>query len=118
VLQKKVRASSLVEVITSMVIISIIFGLSLMIFVNVQNQMGSQIKSKANLRIRNLATEYLKADVIKNEVFEDEDFTITCTVKPFPSSNKLLILQIEAVAKDNKVLCNYKRVVRKKGQIE
>jgi Tfp pilus assembly protein PilV len=117
-LQKKVSASSLIEVIVSMVIISIVFGLSLMIFVNIQSQMDSQIKVRAGIRVRNLATEYLKMDVIKSEVFEDEDFTTTCTLTPFSSNGKLLILQIEAITKDSKVLYKFKKLVRKKGQVE
>jgi Tfp pilus assembly protein PilV len=113
-LKNKVSASSLIEVITSMVIISIVFSLTLMIFMNVQEQMDSQIKTKARTQVRNLAIQHITANQFKDETVAYEDFSIKCTINPFPSNGKLSVLHLEAYTMDNKMLYKYRRLIQKK----
>jgi len=92
----KVEASTIVEVIVSMVIIVVVFGIAMMIYANVTRMSLSaqKIKAQAILQQELISTEQTKA--FSNKSIDTADLHIEQSVAPFNNDTSLSVIHLTA----------------------
>ena len=109
---KKWKGATLMEVLTALVILAIVFSISLSIFINVSNSTTSIRKVKANQQIQKLAEETLKQKAFVDNTYQFNTFRIIKKVKNYKKKNGLVLLYLEAITNDGKKLTGWKRLIR------
>ncbi len=107
-LVRQLRASSLIEVITAMVIISTIFAIASMVFINVYRSTAAMRRLSAVLAAENLRIETEIDRAFKDEELVSGDFVIHKTVRAFPGTSDLLIITFEVLNEDGKKIAESK----------
>lgn len=97
-IQPRVRASTIIEVLISMVIIMVIFGMAMMIYANVIRSSLSVKKVNAEAILNEILTNDEKTNDNSTQVLNIDDFRIEQVVKPYNSDNNLM--EIDLVAYD------------------
>jgi hypothetical protein len=107
----KLKGSSLAEVVTAMLIISLSMALTGMLFANVFGSSGRYLKQEAWF----IVNEYVNATIQKKDVepFETvlSKFSIEKTSTKAESINDLWIVTIDATTKEGKVLAMRKFMI-------
>src|ERR1700753_4058877 len=94
----KVRASTIVEAVISMVIILVVFGIAMMIYTNVNLMSLSVKKIKAQAVLRETLIRAEKAQYASTQSFNTGDFRIDQDVKSF--NDDTLLSEIHLTAYD------------------
>ena len=111
-LRVTVRASSLIEVITAMVIISMVFSMASVIFLNVQKTGLSKRKLEAMMILDETFTESVRTNqYVTREVSYTDEIRIYQEVRPSRLSNLLLVVVLEARDRDGKLVAEQKHLV-------
>lgn len=95
----KVKASTLIEVLISMVILSISFGLGIMIYFNTLNRSSTYLKLKAESLIQQ---EYCNIINGSQEDLESDNLKITTTTNSYVGNPNLQLLEISITDLSNK----------------
>src|SRR6188768_2103292 len=107
-----VRASSLIEVITAMVIISMVFSMASIIFLNVQKTGLSKRKLEAMMILDETFTESVRTNqYVTREVSYTDEIRIYQEVRPSRLSNLLLVVVLEARDRDGKLVAEQKHLL-------
>ena len=107
-----VRASSLIEVITAMVIISMVFSMASIIFLNVQKTGLSKRKLEAMMILDETFTESVRTNqYVTREVSYTNEIMIYQEVRPTRLSNHLLVVVLEARDRDGKLVAEQKHLI-------
>lgn len=96
IFRRCVPGSSLIEVITSFLIISIVFGLGAMIYVNIQRASMSTLRLSANQLLQAVYTETLQTETYTPREANGEDITVYQEVTPYAANEALWWLHLEA----------------------
>jgi Tfp pilus assembly protein PilV len=112
-MHRKVRAASLIEVVVAMVLMMTIFGVSMVIYVNISGAGFSEQSWKSTLLINEVATRTLKEKSFFDEVVEKDNITIYKKITPYRQMAQVVLLEIEAINQENRKLAHRKQLVRK-----
>ncbi|MFI5161255.1 MAG: hypothetical protein ACHQHN_08250 [Sphingobacteriales bacterium] len=95
-LKNAVKGSTILEVVVSMVIIVIVFGIAMMIFTNVMrlSLSAKKIRAQALLQEAMFTAEHNTANT--TETLTAGDFRIEQEVKPYPENNALTLIHLTA----------------------
>jgi type II secretory pathway pseudopilin PulG len=96
ILSKKARASSVLEVIISMVIILMVFGIAMMIFTNVTRTSLSAKKLRAAAQIRKIMLQTEQLAQPDDQSFQIDDFNIEVKIKQLEQNDKLNEITVTA----------------------
>ena len=96
-----VKASTILEVVVSMVIIIIVFGIAMMIYANVTRMSLSGQKIKAHAVLSQIMKDMDKAESSSNQELLIGGFTIERSVKPYAENNRLLDVDLKAFDKNH-----------------
>lgn len=108
----QVAGSSLVEVITAMIIISMIFGFSVMIYLNVQRTGISSVALRARHRINDVLIETTVSQRYENaEKVYDDGVVVYQEVKNFQGNEYLWHIHLEARDGAGKLIAERNRLV-------
>lgn len=107
----KINASTLIEVIVAMVVLSISFSIGLMIYFNILSGSGSFRAFETNLILKQIATETITNKSYIDEDITNNNLTIHKSLTPYKTSKKVYILELSAVDNDNKEQGNYKQLI-------
>ena len=110
-LNKKLQASSMLEVITAMVIIMIIFAVATTMFVKVTSSGFTLEKINAQLLLNNKAIDSKLKQNFKEEETKEGEITIKQSIKPYGSNSSLILLHLEAFDNSNKKVADKKELV-------
>ena len=112
----RVQASSILEVIVSMVVIVIVFGIAMMIYTNVLRMSLSVKKLRAQTI---LEAELLKAerstDSLASSVTID-DFRISEDLKPYPENADLSLIHLTAFDQNQQKIAEVQKVILNKHE--
>ncbi|MBS1520715.1 MAG: hypothetical protein JST50_06960 [Bacteroidetes bacterium] len=100
----KVEASTVLEVVVSMVIIIAVFGIAMMIYANVSRMSLSGQKIKAQAVLSQVAKGISETDLGSNQQLMLHDLTIEKSVKPYADNNKILEVNLKAFDKNHLLL--------------
>ena len=105
----KVKASTLIEVLISMVILSISFGLGIMIYLNTLTGSSTYLKLKAESLIQQ---EYNNIVNDAQKEIETENLKITSTTSPYASNTNLQLLEISITDLSNKEIAHSSHIIK------
>jgi hypothetical protein len=103
-LSLRLQSSSLIEVTVSLIIISIIFSLSITIYLNVQRSGFSSSKLVYNVLLDDAYNGAIKAKDFSNKEFEYEDFTLFQIISSSGENENLKVLRFEVRNKKGQLL--------------
>jgi Tfp pilus assembly protein PilV len=115
-IKASIPASSIVEVLISMVVIMVVFGIAMMIYSNV---MQSSLSVK-KLRAQAVLNQTLKADESSANVastsFTVDDLSIQQTIKSYGDENNLTEVDLAAYDANGKELITLHKVIINKNE--
>jgi len=100
----RVKASSLVEVTTALIIISVIFGLAIITYLNVQRTDYSTAKLTYQLILDELPAEIDLTVGQENAETIIDDVSVLRTITKHPSNESLYVIHVEARTMEGKLL--------------
>lgn len=113
-LHKKLKASTVTEVVVALVIIMIVFGIATMTYVRLIHSDNSPTL-KLNQQLSALASEAVNtgAPLINTSYTLEHDITVHQEVLPYEHNTQLVILELEAVDRNEQQLSIYRELVWK-----
>jgi hypothetical protein len=113
ILIKKLKGSTIIEVIVSMIIILSCMGTVLVIFTNISRGFNDELKILAEIRVISIAEQLKNNNDINEREFEFEDMTIRKEILPYNNNLQLAVLYLEAVTPDGRSITEYKEIILK-----
>jgi competence protein ComGF len=107
----RVRASSLIEVITALIIISIIFTIAIMVYLNVQRSGFSSRRLTGELLINEVLVKTLKDKRFDTTETNSDDITVYQDVTAHKTVAHLKVLTLEARDINGKLVAERKRLI-------
>jgi hypothetical protein len=107
----KLKASSLVEVTTAMVLVILIFGIALMIFFNVTSSSLTLQKLKYKVELQHYAQETIFQRSFLSDEIELGNITIIKHVETYQGDPNLVLLHFRAILQPATLLADYKTIV-------
>lgn len=95
-LNHKIPATTLIETIVSMVIIMLVFGIAMLIFVNVIRTDNIVQRTEVFFKMNEILFETKQKKEFTNEIFIYESFEIRRTIKSYMRSNKTKQITVAA----------------------
>lgn len=111
VLGKKLIASTLIETVTAMVIVTLVFGLGSGTYVNVMSADNHIQKLKARQILNGISAESKKKKMYLDEKTSIEGFSIIKIVTPYNNSQELSLLTLKAFDIKQKLIAQRKELV-------
>lgn len=109
---KKLPASTLVEVLVSMVLIMIAFGLGLSVYFSILNSDSNRLELEASLLLNEVVEETHLRQSWFNETIQLDVFTIEKTLSPYEGMrDRLQTLSVIAYNKDGKAIASCKELI-------
>jgi hypothetical protein len=109
--KKKLKGSTLVEVITAMVIILTCLGIAMTIFQNVSRDVNDELRILAEIRINTLASETKLKNDFTDIDLDFDNLKIHRSILPYPQKARLRVLLIEAFTPLGKKIAEYREIV-------
>jgi len=107
----KVKASTVIEVVVSMVTIITVFGIGMMIYANVTRMSLSGQKIKAQAVLSQVMKNIHEADLGSSQQSLIGDLTIEKSVKPYAENNKLLEVYLKAYDKNHTLIVELHQLI-------
>jgi hypothetical protein len=98
------QASSIIELIVSMLILSIIIVIGMETLVNIQSQSSNLISLKSQMEVPYIINEIKKGNKVE---FESKEFSINFSVLKFNDSDKIKHIHLEVVRSDGTIILNH-----------
>jgi hypothetical protein len=111
-LNYSLRASTLVESIVAMVIITLAICTTWMIYVSVLKSRNPFLEFKAYTALKEAIYQSKKPEGIGNQSFEFEGFRIEKSVVLSPEHSNVMILEIQVINSSNIVIHEYKQLLK------
>src|SRR5688572_7097098 len=92
---KRIPGATLIEVIVALVIIMIIFGIAMMIYINVLNSSTSAGVANANLLLKEISEETIVTKRYFDEQINNNELIIVKSVKKYNNLEGLIHLHLE-----------------------
>lgn len=110
-LNTKLRASTILEVIVSMVIIVIVFGIAMMIYTNMLrlSLSAKKLRAQALLRETLFTSEHSAANT--TQTFTVDDFRIEQEVKPYHDNSSLTDIHLTAYDQNQQKIAELEKVI-------
>jgi len=110
-LNSRVTASTILEVIVSMVIIVAVFGIAMMIYSNVLrlSLSAKKIRAQAILNQAMFKAEHSPGTI--TQTFTIDDFTVQQDVKPYNTSNALTDIHLTAYDQNQQKIAELEKVI-------
>ncbi|WKN45351.1 hypothetical protein [Tunicatimonas pelagia] len=113
-IKRKIEASSLIEVIVGMVLISLVMGFAMMIYINVSSSANFSSQLRYQLQLNDLAQETRQQQSFFNETWQestDSEVVIRKIVQPHPQSQDGWLIRLEAVGPERSILATHQIIV-------
>jgi Tfp pilus assembly protein PilV len=97
VIHYKVKGSTLLEVIVALVIIMFVFGIAMMIYLNVLQSSYSNRLIQANLLLKAISDETIREKKYVDEYIQRNGWTVKKSIVKYQHSNCLIHLHLETM---------------------
>ena len=109
------KASTLIEVIISLVIISIISGLAIMVIMSITVSANNKLKILGLYQLENIISQENSTD-LTDEDFQIDNIKIEKNCSPFAGNNDLMTVQYKVFSNQKKFLFEIKKISRKDNE--
>ncbi|TWI94537.1 hypothetical protein JN11_04647 [Mucilaginibacter frigoritolerans] len=110
-LNNKVKASTLMEVIVSMVVIVIVFGIAMMIYTNVLRLSLSAKKIRAQALLQEAMINAERDSIKTTQTFQVDDFRIEQEIKPYLGNNALTDIHLTAYDQNQQKIAEMEKAI-------
>jgi len=110
-IRHKLRASTILEVIVSMIIIVIAFGIAMMIFANVSRLSLSAKKLKAEAVLQEALFRAEQADGPPDQTAAAGDLTVRQQLSPFGNEPHLSVITLTAFDRNHEQVAQLKKII-------
>jgi len=110
-LNKKIRASTLLETIVALMLVMMCFSIGMMIYVNVINSDNNRQKLHVHLLLKGIAFKTKTDNSYLDESIESEMLSIKKKVIKYKDTENLNMLTLKAYDKQGKLLEEYKELL-------
>ncbi|WP_026898452.1 prepilin-type N-terminal cleavage/methylation domain-containing protein [Daejeonella oryzae] len=107
----KVKGSTLIEVVISMVIIVVIFTIAMGIYANILRSSLSVKKYQAQETLNKLMNQSEKSPKTMNQTFNLNDFQISRKISPYRNHTNLLEIHLAAFNQNKEKLAEIRKVI-------
>lgn len=111
-LTKKIAASTLIEVLIAMVIVIVIYGIAMMIFLNVQKSSNTALKTLALLELEKVVIETKKKFTFIDEEYKTENLEIKKKISVYQKCSELRELSFEVFDLSGKLIIERKELIK------
>lgn len=111
VLNKKLKAGTILETMVALTIVMISFGIALMIFNNVNKSNSNFLKIKAALILNEAAQNAVQEKLFIDNTFEQEGISVIQKVEAFENMPDIKFLHLEAKKPDGKIIAERKELI-------
>lgn len=111
ILHIKLSGSTMIEVLTSMVIIMMVFGVALMIFLNTGERNNNNLKLRAFLLLEETRMKTIQEKTFIDEETDVNNMHISKKVIPYNNTEALFMLQFRVLTKSGKLLIEQKEII-------
>lgn len=111
ILKKRLRASTLIEVVVAMLIAAICFSLAFAILGRLGTQTTGYTRTSAEREVNNLLDQSLLEKNFINDEITFDDFYISKSVENYPAGRDLLQIKVTAFKLNGDTLTESKRLV-------
>lgn len=108
---QKLKASTLVETIVAMLIVTIAFSLALLLMVNIGKNSNNSLKTKAYFLTNNIFVQTKAENTFVDQEYTYGNIFIKKTVKAYENNDELFQLNISAYDKQNHKLFEQNELV-------
>ena len=112
IFKKKIKGSTLIEVLVAMVIVLVVYSIAMMIFLNIKRSANTGLKSIALLELDNVVIETKKKFSFIDEDYKTESFVIKKKISPYGKNNDLRVLSVEVVDLAGRLITERKEIVK------
>ena len=109
ILTKRLPASSILEVTTAMVIISMVFGLAIIIYLNIQRSGVSSLKLSSRIKLEAVFSETNRLKKFESREVRFEDIIVYQEIEN--NSEGLLSIKLEARDEQGKLIAQQKHLI-------
>lgn len=109
---KKIQASTLVETIVAMVIITVIFSIALLIIANIAGRKNPQLRFKAYSEAQNTINNSLSTADFEDEEWQEDGLFIEKRILRYKEYNDLRILDVSIYDNKNRLLVEKKELIK------
>ncbi|QEM09158.1 hypothetical protein [Mucilaginibacter rubeus] len=107
----KLRASTLLEVIVSMIIIIVVFGIAMMIFTNISRLSLSPKKLRAQAVLQEILFRDELAGSAVGQTVTVDDITVKQDISPFENEPRLSVITLTAFDANQEQVAQLKKVI-------
>ena len=107
-LQRRARASSLIEVTVALVIISISVGIFMTLYINLLSRSHYLQKLKYELKLQDMYYEMIAKVDFNDDVIDENQIRIFKKVIPYEGNTNLNFIELRAIASDGRLLAECK----------
>jgi type II secretory pathway pseudopilin PulG len=110
-LKRRLKASTILEVVISMTIIVIVFGIAMMIFTNVLRFSLSAKKLRAQALLRETMLNAEQNPVNASQSLAVDDFRIEEVAEPYPQNSNLTAIHLTAYDQNQQKVAELQKVI-------
>jgi len=110
-LRRTVKASTILEVIISMIIIVFVFGIAMMIFTNVSRLSLSAKKIRAQAILQEALLKAEQSTGNMNQSFKVDDFSIEQDITPYNGESNLTAVHLTAYDQNRQKIAELQKVI-------
>ena len=108
---QNLKASTIIEVITAMVIILTCLGIAMTIFSNMSRDVNDELRILAEIRVNTFAAETKKNNDYTDVTQDFDNIRIQRSILLYPKKPRLKVLFIEAFTTNGKKITDYKEII-------
>jgi hypothetical protein len=108
---KRLKASTIVESIVALLVLSISVGMGMMVYLNIMRSTRSEIKREAKVMVDQLVDQTKAKESWIDEEIEGGHFRISKSIVKYKSYNDIYILNVKAVDSRKVTLYNHNELI-------
>jgi Tfp pilus assembly protein PilV len=113
---RKARASTIIEVLISMIIIMVVFGMAMMIYANVTRSGVSEMKIRSAAILHEVLLNDEKAAEVSSSTFNMDAFRIEQQVKNYNTDGSLLEIDLAAYDPNGQKMAEAHKIIPGKNE--
>ncbi|MCR6641070.1 MAG: hypothetical protein NVV82_19280 [Sporocytophaga sp.] len=110
-IQQKIKASSLIEVVVAMVVMVITFGVGMMIYHNILRSGINLQNVKAEMLLSKISEETIRSRSYFDEDINEGELIVRKKVGKYQNNALLLLLEIQVYSKEEKLLAESNNLI-------
>lgn len=114
--QPKLKGSTILEVVISMVVIMVVFGIAMMIFANVMRTSLSAKKIRAEAVLNDALLKCESSNGITSQTFTDGDLRLEQAVKSFNDAKNLVEIDLTVYDSNQEKIMELQKVIINKNE--